>query len=164
MLKIIPAKTSDSNHIAEIAKPIWREHYTPIIGADQVEYMLKNFQSQLAVEKQMNEGYSYFIIQFDNSTAGYMSVQQRENTLFLSKFYLSNLYRGQGLARKMLDYIEALGCQLGCEIIELTVNKYNPAYHIYLKMGFVSIESIQIDIGEGYIMDDYRMQKVLADN
>ena len=28
--------------LAELAREIWTEHYTPLIGADQVNYMLTN--------------------------------------------------------------------------------------------------------------------------
>ena len=31
--------------ISALAGEIWREHYTPIIGAEQVEYMLAKFQT-----------------------------------------------------------------------------------------------------------------------
>jgi len=41
------------------------------------------------------------------------------------------------------------------------VNKYNPSYDIYRHLGFEVIDSVVTDIGEGYVMDDYIMQRKL---
>ena len=54
----------DSNQIKEtamLAHSIWNQHYTPIIGKEQVDYMLANFQSEQAIKEQMDEGYRYFL-------------------------------------------------------------------------------------------------------
>ena len=46
--------------------------------------------------------------------------------------------------------------------ITLTVNKYNlPAICIYEKVGFNRVDSIETDIGNGYVMDDYVYEFVL---
>ena len=158
MVEIILASDADAGIIARIARPIWEEHYTPIIGQDQVNYMLNKFQSESAIQSQIAEGYHYYLVNFDSKAAGYMATKIEASKLFLSKFYLSSEYRGNGIAKIMLRYLTQQASESGCQLIELTVNKYNPAYNIYLKLGFKNVESIQIDIGNGYIMDDYRMQ------
>ncbi len=46
--------------VESLAYSIWREHYTPIIGRHQVEYMLEKFQSKEALLNQIEkEGYIY---------------------------------------------------------------------------------------------------------
>ena len=46
------------------------------------------------------------------------------------------------------------------QAIYLTVNKYNTrAYDIYIKNGYEVIDDVVTDIGNGYVMDDYVMQK-----
>lgn len=162
MTKFIQATVADAATIEKIAKPIWREHYTQIIGVDQIEYMLKKFQSRQAICEQIEQGYWYYIIEHQKTDAGYMALQKRDTSLFISKFYLNTKHRGQGIAKDMLNYVKSLALDNHCTRLELTVNKFNPAYDIYLKLGFENVESIQIDIGAGYIMDDYRMQKTLA--
>lgn len=161
MIEISSANQTDCQQIEKIAKPIWEQHYTPIIGSQQVEYMLNKFQSATAVQSQMEQGYEYFIVYYESEPAGYMAVEAREKSLFISKFYLSLNYRGKGVAKVMLNKVIQLAEQKGLKQLELTVNKYNPAYQVYLKLGFINQESIQIDIGNGYIMDDYRMLKYL---
>ena len=42
----------------------------------------------------------------------------------------------------------------------LTVNKYNEmGIRAYQAKGFETIESVETDIGRGFIMDDYVMEK-----
>ncbi|MGB0563820.1 MAG: GNAT family N-acetyltransferase, partial [Spirulinaceae cyanobacterium] len=48
--------------IARLARSIWIAHYTPIIGAAQVDYMLAKFQSAEAIAAQVQtEGYRYYL-------------------------------------------------------------------------------------------------------
>jgi ribosomal protein S18 acetylase RimI-like enzyme len=41
------------------------------------------------------------------------------------------------------------------------VNRRNKARNFYEKNGFYVIEEINLDIGNGYVMDDYIMEKKL---
>lgn len=83
--------------ISNLASVIWHEHFTPIIGIQQVEYMLEKFQSFHALKEQMETGYEYFQI-FDNTEfCGYCGIHQEETTLFLSKLYLKKEARNRHL-------------------------------------------------------------------
>ena len=53
----------DIQRTAETAREIWTQHFTPIIGAEQVEYMLEKFQSDRAIRNQIErEGYTLSLI------------------------------------------------------------------------------------------------------
>lgn len=158
--KITAIQNKDINKIVELAKPIWREHYSPIIGDEQVNYMLEKFQSHEAIKSQLADGYLYYQVVVQTELLGYFSIQLREKeSLFISKFYLSKQSRGKGLGKQMLNFIENLAETNQCKTIDLTVNKYNPAYDVYLKLGFTNRGAAEFDIGNGYIMDDYLMCK-----
>ncbi len=150
--------------LENLAKAIWIEHYIPIIGSAQVEYMLKKFQSIDAMIQQMeSDGYLYFTIHQNGKLIGYYALQQQQNTLFLSKLYLNASCRGKGFARLALEQIESFANQHCLTRIRLTVNKYNEnSIKAYLKLGFNIVEEAVFDIGEGYIMDDYVMEKTLV--
>ena len=62
-----PAKTEkEINDIAILANEIWHQHFIPIIGEAQVEYMVAKFQSYPAITGQIqNDGYEYFQIFID---------------------------------------------------------------------------------------------------
>ena len=150
--------------LSEFARPIWLEHFSSIVGEAQVNYMLDKFQSEEAIHSQIKQGFTYYQVLLENQLVGYFSIQIKENsTLFISKFYLIKNARGKNLGVSMLKHIKMIAFEQGCNRLELTVNKQNPAVNIYLKLGFINIDSIQIDIGEGYVMDDYLMQKDLSD-
>ena len=161
MIEIKAATAKDAKLIEKIAAPIWRQHYQPIIGLEQVEYMLNKFQSEAAISEQIAGNANYFIVYNNNQPAGYFSLIEKESSLFISKFYLDLNSRGQGIAHQMLSKINQIAFDTGIHQLELTVNKFNPAYQAYLKLGFKNIRSVQVDIGEGYIMDDYVMIKTL---
>ena len=74
--------------IAELADMIWREHYIPIIGLEQVDYMMKNYQSAEAMYSQFIDGYHYFMIYYNDQFVGYISIKKEEESLFLSKIYI----------------------------------------------------------------------------
>lgn len=153
----------DFEVIAELAKTIWTEHYTPIIGIEQVKYMLDKFQSQKAIKKQvMDDNYIYYILSNESIAIGYISIKKNDDTLFLSKLYIDKLNRGKGFGKLAMNFIEELAKNLNCNKIFLTVNKYNTnSIKTYKKVGFNIIEELVIDIGNGFIMDDFKMEKLI---
>ena len=146
--------------VAALADEIWREHFTAIIGRDQVDYMLEKFQSRQAIYEQLKKGFLYYLIENDDSYVGYFGVLPEGDQLLLSKFYIRAAERGKGLGRKALGFIESLASENNAARIVLTVNKYNlRTIETYKKLGFVINESMVLDIGNGFVMDDYRMEK-----
>ncbi len=146
--------------IAELAHDIWTEHYTPIIGSGQVAYMLDTFQSAQAIAQKSRDGMEYYLLLSAGEAAGYFAVVPKEGSLFLSKLYVSQKFRGKGLAKAAMSFIDQRKLQLRCNNITLTVNKDNTrSIAAYEKMGFLKIKPIVQDIGHGYVMDDYLMKK-----
>lgn len=154
--------SKDFIQIATLANIIWREHYTPIIGKAQVDYMLEHFQSGEAIAKQVAEGMNYVLIQKEGTPLGYLAIQKRDRELFLSKIYLLRDYRGLGMGKAAMDFIAEKARELGCDRIMLTVNKNNQrSIRAYTKMGFENKGALVTDIGGGFVMDDYRMVRTL---
>ena len=161
MTKIVHVQTAaEIKIVADLAKIIWTEHYTPIIGEGQVSYMLDKFQSPTAIQDQMDNGMKYYLTQFQNNFVGYFSFSYNEEVLFLSKLYVLKSARGNGVAKAALSFIGEQASNYGVHKIRLTVNKYNfNSITAYKKMGFVNVDSIVQDIGNGYVMDDYVLEK-----
>lgn len=162
-VKWIQVRQQDDDLIDQLetlAREIWMEHYSPIIGQDQVEYMLKKFQSKEAMVSQLTQGYVYFAFYYEDQLAGYLSVEPRESCLFLSKAYVKKNFRGKGIFSVMLEQVEILAKELGKKVIELTVNKQNTrSISIYQSKGFEKVKPAVFDIGGGYVMDDFILQK-----
>ncbi len=153
--------TEDINTVASLAREIWTQHYTPIIGSEQVDYMLDKFQSPSAITKQIADGYYYFIIAHD-VPIGYLSLKEEGNSLFISKIYVSAASRGKGYGHRLMRYAINIANEFGLKKLRLTVNKHNTkSIAAYEKMGFSNTREGVFDIGNGYIMDDYEMMKTI---
>ena len=154
--------SAEIEQVATLARYIWTEHYVPIIGSTQVEYMLDRFQSAAAIKQQINDGHEYFLIRVtpDDAVVGYMDVvtQPDASKLFLSKLYVSVGARGNGLGRQLFDHARTLARQRNLATLWLTVNKFNPSLQTYLRWGMVNTGSIVKDIGNGFVMDDYQLE------
>jgi ribosomal protein S18 acetylase RimI-like enzyme len=148
--------------VEALAREIWQEHYTPIIGQDQVDYMLEAFQSTEAMLQQLGEGYRYYLLKDEGEAVGYMAVRPESERLFLSKFYLKAPHRGRGHGRAALAFLTTLAAENRLKKIALTVNRNNTlALKAYEKLGFVNAGAVVQEIGRGFVMDDYRMERCL---
>lgn len=164
MTTIIPAKSIEQFQlIADLAKKIWTEHYIPITGEPSVVYMLKKFQSASAIEQQVKDGFNYYLLEYDHTPVGYFAYKIEPEFLFLSKYYILKSFRGRGIGKTALAFIEAEAKNNASKKIHLTVNKDNTnSINAYLKMGFLNVDERVLDIGEGHVMDDYILEKQIG--
>lgn len=155
-------------HIAEVAKlarEIWIDHYVPMVGREQVDYMLDKFQSEQAVGQQVSGNYEYYLVAREGHPAGYVAVvpDTNEASLLLSKIYVRKQERCHGVGKSILHFVENLCARRGIKTMWLTVNKNNTgSISWYMRMGFRNAGPILQDIGNGFVMDDFRMEKDLG--
>lgn len=168
---LIELKTAETEQdfilLSDLARDIWLEHYVNIIGIEQTEYMLRELQSPEAIASHVSNGTQYSIGYVDIEPAAYCAFDLcRENRqIFISKFYVSAPYRRNGVGRYMLKTIENEGMRQTCRSMRLTVNRNNAdAIAAYKHMGFCTKKEIVTDIGEGFVMDDFEMCKILSMN
>ena len=153
------------NHVAQLARIIWQEHFSSMIGQDIVEYLLDTLQSEPAISEQIRQGYIYYIIKSDRNPVGYFAIQhlKEKNCLLLSKLYLLKSERGRGYGKNAMSFIEAMAHQKCCEKIALTVfHKNSGSIAAYEKMGFQKTGSIKRDVGNNIIIHDLTMEKTLS--
>jgi diamine N-acetyltransferase len=148
--------------VESLAREIWTEHYIRIIGQEQVDYMLERFQSREAIADQIKAGVLYFLMKEDDDYPGYLAVEPKGGELFLSKIYVKASRRGSGLGKKAVQFAATLAKERNLDKIVLTVNKNNVnSIKAYEKIGFRNSGSIVQDIGSGFVMDDYKMEKTV---
>ena len=160
-LEVRKAETDTQvREIADLAKVIWNEPFTPIIGKDQVDYMVEKFQSYPALKEQISEGYEYYQIFSGGEFCGYTGIHPGEdNRLFLSKLYLKKESRGHHLATGAFSFLKEICRERGYSAIWLTCNKHNDnSLGVYRHFGFEIVDTQEADIGGGFIMDDYIME------
>ncbi len=147
--------------VVRLAREIWTDHYVPIIGQAQVDYMLGKFQSEAAIAAQRAAGYDYFTAWHSDQSVGYLAIKADNDMLLISKVYVQRSCRGKGIGKMMLDFAESICRDRHFKGLWLTVNKHNhSSLAWYEQMGFKNTGSLVQDIGGGFIMDDYRMEKV----
>ncbi len=149
---------TDAELVADLAERCWRHHYTPIIGEAQVDYMLTKFQSTPAILEQIAEGRDYRLIE-DESPLGYLATDLSDQ-LFLSKLYILPEQQGRGAGRWAVEELAKAHPDLE---IHLTVNKHNHGTIVfYERVGFFKGEAVVADIGNGFVMDDWKMHRPSA--
>ena len=149
---------------AQLAHKIWNQHYVTIIGQDQVDYMLGKFQNIEAISNQIKNGYEYFVIFNQNIPSGYLALVPNPNDkkLMISKIYVDSDFRGLGLGSKLMEFTLETAREGTFECVWLTVNKNNiKTIEWYKSKGFIIKQKIEMDIGNGFIMDDYLMELYL---
>lgn len=153
-----PEETAE---VARLAAEIWREYYVSMITIEQIDYMIDKYQSIPAITDQIqHQGYEYYLVHNDGSAVGYISARQEEGKLFLSKFYISKEYRGRSYASQALAFLEQLCKDRNLSHIWLTVNRHNESsIAVYEKKGFRTVREQIADIGNGFVMDDFIMEK-----
>ena len=152
------ATPADIPRIRELAHRIWRVHYPPIIGEQQVEYMLGLNYSLEALQCQMEaEGQIFWLVTEDEEVTGFVAVSdQGEGRYFIHKFYLDNEKRGRGLGRRVFEIL--VSKYLALREFRLTVNRQNyKSINFYFRIGFTIERCVDIPIGEGYVMNDFLM-------
>ena len=151
----------DAERIAEMSRmatEILREHYDPIVGKEQNDYMLDRFQSVNAISEQLGNGYRYYFVRCDGRNVGFMAFYPRQNAMYLSKLYLYKGERGKGFSRQMIAFVAEEARRENLCAVELNVNKHNPSISVYESLGFKHLRAEKNDIGHGYFMDDFVMR------
>ena len=161
MLRIETAKTGrDIEKIAELADIIWHEHFSSILPPGQIDYMVEKFQSYQAIKKAIElDGYRYYMAYEDGDLCGYLGIHNEGNgVIFISKVYVRRDKRGRGIATELLEKLRE--DHPDARRWYLTVNRYNTSsIAVYEKRGFKITRTQVADIGSGYVMDDYIMER-----
>ena len=154
------ASQEEIDLVSALADEIWHEHYSHILDKGQIDYMIGKFQSPRAIASQIKNGYRYYFIKLAGEPVGYMGVKKEDRSLFLSKLYILDKFRGKGYASAAFAFLEKYAADNGLSSIWLTVNRHNEkSIAVYKARGFSAVREEVSDIGSGYVMDDFIMEK-----
>lgn len=150
--------------VRDLAFQIWPTHYPGIITQAQIDYMLSVWYEPGALTREIEDrGVCYALIEAGGAgPVGYIGCERQpdSDTLFLSKLYLLPEWHGAGLGQAALGWVQELARNGGFRVIRLRVNKTNTAaIRSYLRHGFHFVEDLCTDIGSGFVMDDFLMER-----
>jgi ribosomal protein S18 acetylase RimI-like enzyme len=164
VISIIPLMPDDIDDLLPLAHSIWHAHYPGIITVEQIDYMLERGYTREVVQDEMEcRGITWLKILDGAVMIGFVSVgPYGEGVMKLHKLYLLPGYHGQGIGAAALQEVERLAIERKISRLVLNVNKHNvKAIHAYQRAGWHVAEEVCVDIGGGFVMDDYVMAKDL---
>jgi GNAT superfamily N-acetyltransferase len=162
-LVIRPASFNDIKYVQQIADATWQQAYTPILSKDQIDYMLGKLYSTPSLEDQMKNNHYFFLALQNYTPVGFASFSHvGGKTYKLQKLYVLPNLQKTGAGKKLLETVETVAKSMGAEELILNVNRKNKAKTFYEKKGFKVIREEDIDIGNGYFMNDYIMSLTLG--
>ena len=165
MFEIRNATVKDIPLIRELTYRVWPQTYLSILSAEQIDYMLEMMYSAESLEKQIGEGCRFIIVYENGNPAGFASYQEIEPGIWkLHKIYVLQNQQGKGTGKFVINHIITTIKKQNAKTLQLQVNINNKAKNFYEKLGFTVIKIINLDIGNGYFMNDYVMEKLLADD
>lgn len=157
------ASEADIPVIKMLAEKIWPDAYTGIISAAQIRYMLGLIYSESALKTQMQNGHRFIFALEESIPVGFASFSKKSSeepkTFRLHKLYVLPNLHGKGIGVFLLNQVIEESQTAGGDTLELNVNKHNPAKLFYERKGFTILREEVLDIGEGYVMDDFVMVK-----
>ncbi|TCD12842.1 GNAT family N-acetyltransferase [Pedobacter frigidisoli] len=161
MITLKKAKEQDIEMIREIAAATWPSAYLDIIGQNQIDYMLDKMYNKGELLKQFMEGHIFLIAEEGTQEygfAGYSIIDHEARIYKLHKLYVLPTAHGKGVGKLLINEVFNQVKAAGGSALQLNVNKSNKAKDFYSKAGFTLKESVKLDIGGGYFMDDYVME------
>ncbi|OXB12828.1 GNAT family N-acetyltransferase [Flavobacterium reichenbachii] len=164
-MKITEAFVEDIAKIQDIASITWPITYGEILTKEQLDYMLDLIYSEEALSKQiLNKEQLFYMVLDSEFTIGFIGIEhhyKNEAVTKIHKIYLLPETQGKGYGKIVFESIEKLAVENNSKELLLNVNRFNTALNFYKKLGFEIKETVDIEIGNGYLMEDYVMEKKL---
>ena len=157
-MKIVLCKIEQLNVVIDLTKKIWPVAYGEILSKAQLDYMINKFYNETALRELIQKGHVFYLAQDDNNNyVGFVSyeINSEPNKTKIHKIYVLPETQGTGLGRHFFELVKEKVIENNQKAVFLNVNKYNKALFFYEKLGFTIVKDEVIDIGNGYVMDDY---------
>ncbi len=164
MIEITEATSQDLPLIRQLAELTFHVTYLPLQPREKVEYLFDLMYNPTSLSEQMKNGQRFILAKDETIYHGYASYEINCKKIGLTKIhkiYILPIAQGKGVGKKLINYIGEIALQNKNQILSLNVYRQNPAIDFYEKLGFKKIEEVNIDVGNGFTMNDYVMEKSL---
>ncbi len=160
MIAVKKVGTASIAMIRNLANITWPIAYGEILSPQQLDYMMELIYSKAALQKQMENGQQFLLASDDEKPvafAAYSILTTLNSAVYkLEKIYILPNQQGKGIGKLLIsNIIEAIK---PATTLQLKVNRQNKALYFYQKLGFKIINEEDIDIGNGFYMNDYVME------
>lgn len=169
MINFRKANLEDIPQIRGIAYAVWPVTYGKILSEEQMNYMLEMFYDPASLTAQMNDMGHDFIVAMDDTLKDKIigfasfSTEGMPGIFHLHKLYVLGSFRGRGIGKELIRrVISNILHKEKSTALRLNVNRKNDAIGFYKGMGFRIVAEQDNDIGCGFFMNDYVMEKMLT--
>jgi ribosomal protein S18 acetylase RimI-like enzyme len=164
-IEISAVKVADVDAIAALARLVWQEAYPGIISQEQIDFMLAERYNAPRLRQELETaGVWWDRLTVDGQLAGFASslLCASPGEIKLDKLYVDPACQRLGLGGRLIAQVSERALSNGGHTLILAVNKRNErAIAAYRKHGFAVREAVRVDIGNGFVMDDFIMAKSL---
>jgi diamine N-acetyltransferase len=162
---IAPLESRGIETVRALAHTVWRAHYPPIIGAAQTEYMLEQRYAAHVIAAELERSDLWWdTLCEDGAMIAFASsfLEPARSAVKLDKLYVHPAHQRRGCGGALIQHVARRAARLGASKLVLAVNKRNStAIAAYLRHGFTIAEAVVKDIGGGFVMDDYIMERAV---
>jgi len=145
--------------IQDLAYLTWPQTFGEILSPEQVTYMLEWMYNEKILKEQAENGHEFYTYSENEKPLGFIGLEAfpQEDKLKIHKIYVLPDTQGKGVGKKLLLKAIEVANEKSISNVFLNVNRYNKAVGFYENMGFEILYEENIDIGNGYLMEDYVM-------
>jgi N-acetylglutamate synthase-like GNAT family acetyltransferase len=157
------AKKADIPAIYDLAVKTWKITYPSIISNEQIDYMIEKMYSKEKLNEVIEKKkFNFLLFEIENQLVGFCSIEHNYNNEAITrihKLYVDPEVQGKKIGQQLLANTQVLAVKNNSNKLHLNVNKKNPAVNFYFKQDFSVEREEVLDIGNGFVMDDYVMIK-----
>jgi diamine N-acetyltransferase len=162
MITIINANESSYPIIHSLAHRTWPHAFRNILSPEQIEFMLNWMYSIPSIKEQIEvKGHHFILVKKEETYLGYASYEldyKHTGSAKLHKIYVLPESQGTGAGKALMEEVIKRSKEAKSKSLLLNVNRENSAIGFYEKKGFKIIKTEDIDIGNGYFMNDFVME------
>ena len=165
-MEIIEVSKKDVFRIKKIAELTWPDTFKEILSEEQIRYMLNWMYSLDVLATQIENGHQFYILTDNGIDLGFIGTELNYPSIGnakIHKIYVLPEYQGKGVGLKLIEQVEMVSKTNNIISLTLNVNRFNKAIDFYLKNDFKIIKEENIEIGNGFLMEDYVMEKILEE-
>jgi GNAT superfamily N-acetyltransferase len=161
---IRPLAENEVEPLETLAREIWHAHYPDIISREQIDFMLEHRYSPSGIRASM-AGQYWDTAWLENRMAGFAHsfADEAPATWKLDKLYVHPDHQRKGIGHALLQRAKQHAIDAGAARLVLRVNRHNrAALTAYARYGFTVYGEHVLDIGNGFVMDDYLLELALC--
>lgn len=160
-MNIRALKQDELSIVHEIAHATWPDTFKDILSQEQIQYMLNWMYNLKHLEKQFNQGHQFYVAEIEGTPVGFIGIEPNHPEIGLTKIhkiYILPNKQGLGIGKNLIEFVKKNALQSKMIGLLLNVNRFNKAVEFYKAIGFNILFEENIDIGNGYLMEDYVMK------